>query len=126
MTVGSSTVVPWQNPSEVFALHIAGSSVPIILVAIMTFVLISSSGTMAMAVNFGYRRDRPRTALLMLATAALGATFVGMQALEWTRSEEHTSELQSLMRNAYSVFCLKKTKRLPTRTARRAHQQIGL
>jgi len=26
----------------------------------MTFVLISSSGTMAMAVNFGYRRDRVR------------------------------------------------------------------
>src|SRR3546814_10316598 len=25
------------------------------------------------------------------------------------RSEEHTSELQSLMRNSYSVFCLKKT-----------------
>src|SRR3546814_10329927 len=27
-----------------------------------------------------------------------------------TRSEEHTSELQSLMRNSYSVFCLKKKK----------------
>src|SRR3546814_6622922 len=27
-----------------------------------------------------------------------------------TRSEEHTSELQSLMRNSYAVFCLKKTK----------------
>src|SRR3546814_202308 len=27
-----------------------------------------------------------------------------------TRSEEHTSELQSLMRNAYAVFCLKKKK----------------
>src|SRR3546814_9714852 len=27
-----------------------------------------------------------------------------------TRSEEHTSELQSLMRISYSVFCLKKTK----------------
>src|SRR3546814_3270084 len=26
------------------------------------------------------------------------------------RSEEHTSELQSLMRNSYSVFCLKKKK----------------
>src|SRR3546814_7445599 len=25
-----------------------------------------------------------------------------------TRSEEHTSELQSLMRNSYAVFCLKK------------------
>src|SRR3546814_3471802 len=27
-----------------------------------------------------------------------------------TRSEEHTSELQSLMRISYAVFCLKKTK----------------
>ena len=51
----------------------------------MTFVLISSSGTMAMAVNFGYRRDRVKTAVLMLVTAAFGATFVGMQAFEWTK-----------------------------------------
>src|SRR3546814_1902148 len=28
---------------------------------------------------------------------------------DW-RSEEHTSELQSLMRNSYAVFCLKKKK----------------
>src|SRR3546814_7728986 len=28
------------------------------------------------------------------------------------RSEEHTSELQSLMRNSYAVFCLKKKKQL--------------
>src|SRR3546814_7926109 len=27
---------------------------------------------------------------------------------EWTRSEEHTSELQSLMRIPYAAFCLKK------------------
>src|SRR3546814_3877933 len=33
------------------------------------------------------------------------------QASEFiTRSEEHTSELQSLMRNSYAVFCLKKKK----------------
>src|SRR3546814_2964993 len=30
--------------------------------------------------------------------------------LEKTRSEEHTSELQSLMRISYAVFCLKKKK----------------
>src|SRR3546814_4443436 len=29
------------------------------------------------------------------------------------RSEEHTSELQSLMRNSYAVFCLKKNKMKP-------------
>src|SRR3546814_1994333 len=28
--------------------------------------------------------------------------------IEWHRSEEHTSELQSLMRISYAVFCLKK------------------
>jgi len=84
MTMRASTTVPWPNPSEVFALNIGGHPVPLLLIAIMTFTLISSSGTMAMAVNFGYRRDRLRTTLLMLATAALGASFVGMQAFEWT------------------------------------------
>src|SRR3546814_4141947 len=33
----------------------------------------------------------------------------GKQSL-WFRSEEHTSELQSLMRISYAVFCLKKKK----------------
>src|SRR6266852_666025 len=56
-----------------------------ILIAIMTFILISSSGTMAMAVNFGYRHDRVKSAVLMLVTAAFGATFVGMQGFEWTK-----------------------------------------
>src|SRR3546814_3947962 len=30
------------------------------------------------------------------------------------RSEEHTSELQSLMRNSYAVFCLKKKNKTTT------------
>jgi len=85
MKVRMSTTVPWPNPSEVFGLTVAGVDVPLLLIAIMTFVLISSSGTMAMAVNFGYRRDKKKTVALMLATAAFGATFVGMQAFEWTK-----------------------------------------
>ena len=40
---------------------------------------------MAMAVNFGYRGDKKKTVLLMVATALLGATFVGMQVFEWTK-----------------------------------------
>src|SRR3546814_5811634 len=32
------------------------------------------------------------------------------------RSEEHTSELQSLMRISYAVFCLKKKKKHTTKT----------
>ena len=85
MTVRMSTTVPWPVPSEVFALTIAGHHIPLILIAIMTFILITSSGTMAMAVNFGYRRDRHKTAILMLVTALFGASFVGMQAFEWTK-----------------------------------------
>ena len=46
-----STTVEWPNPSEVFALHVGGVPVPLLLIAIMTFVLITSSGTMALAVK---------------------------------------------------------------------------
>src|SRR3546814_9875216 len=35
------------------------------------------------------------------------------------RSEEHTSELQSLMRNSYAVFCLKKKKQLKEQHTRK-------
>jgi cytochrome c oxidase subunit 3 len=80
-----STAAAWPNPSEVFALTIFGINMPLILIAIMTFVLITSSGTMAMAVNFGYRGDRAKAASLMLLTGAFGAIFVGMQAFEWTK-----------------------------------------
>ena len=85
MTVRMSTTVPWPNPSEVFALTIAGHHIPLILIAIMTFILISSSGTMAMAVRFGYLKDRKTTFTLLVITAALGASLVGMQAFEWTK-----------------------------------------
>src|SRR3546814_1875374 len=40
----------------------------------------------------------------------IGGSWVGLSRLAWDlpRSEEHTSELQSLMRISYAVFCLKK------------------
>ena len=85
MTVRNSTTVPWPNPSEVFALSFGGEPIPLILIAIMTFILITSSGTMVLAVNYGYRKDRVKTAVLLLITAAFGASFVGMQAFEWTK-----------------------------------------
>ena len=85
MKVRMTTTIPWPNPSEVFALTIFGNHIPLVLIAIMTFILITSSGTMALAVNYGYRGDRKKAMLLMFATAALGASFVGMQAFEWTK-----------------------------------------
>src|SRR3546814_7606963 len=52
--------------------------------------------------------DRParRAAALELLVDHRGG--IDQQVL---RSEEHTSELQSLMRNSYAVFCLKKKKK---------------
>src|SRR3546814_2148611 len=42
--------------------------------------------------------------------------------MEFPRSEEHTSELQSLMRISYAVFCLKKKKETHVRIRQRAHK----
>src|SRR3546814_5610810 len=50
----------------------------------------------------------------LIVTVALdrSATLAGWRRFVWVvalaRSEEHTSELQSLMRISYAVFCLKK------------------
>src|SRR3546814_1856753 len=41
--------------------------------------------------------------------------FDGIDLLAPDRSEEHTSELQSLMRISYAVFCLKKKKKQQTK-----------
>src|SRR3546814_3809992 len=40
----------------------------------------------------------------------------GQEAGQHRRSEEHTSELQSLMRISYAVFCLKKKKNIAKHT----------
>src|SRR3546814_2430478 len=58
--------------------------------------------------------DKRRVLDLYLNLAQWGDTLFGAEAADRkyyhtsARSEEHTSELQSLMRNSYDVFCLKK------------------
>src|SRR3546814_10389271 len=56
--------------------------------------------------------DSTDTVALMVETAA---------ADEDPRSEEHTSELQSLMSNSYAVFCLKKKKKTTIRHHNNKH-----
>src|SRR3546814_4843244 len=46
-----------------------------------------------------------------LNNTALASPRILVPLLENHRSEEHTSELQSLMRNSYAVFCLKQKKK---------------
>src|SRR3546814_6154453 len=65
--------------------------------------------------------DEPVESADVLARDAekLGALLLGFDPLD--RSEEHTSELQSLMRNSYAVFCLKKKKKYNTNTIYNTH-----
>src|SRR3546814_1842127 len=55
-----------------------------------------------LAVLFGWE--------LLVRLGAYVAVVFGALVLHTLRSEEHTSELQSLMRISYAVFCLKKKK----------------
>src|SRR3546814_1487609 len=52
--------------------------------------------------------DHDQEAIRQQAIAAMTLTQQAKAALTTDRSEEHTSELQSLMRISYAVFCLKK------------------
>ena len=57
MSVRISTTDPWPVPSEVFALSFGGDPIPLILIAIMTFILITSSGTMAHGCEHGLSQE---------------------------------------------------------------------
>src|SRR3546814_9373907 len=78
--------------------------------------------------------DRDDTSLAAAALTATAEREPGLAVKPWMwlvlyfvglRSEEHTSELQSLMRISYAVFCLKKKKRskkIQTETKRQKHK----
>src|SRR3546814_2560602 len=53
---------------------------------------------------------------LVARRCAVGQAGADVDAARGRRSEEHTSELQSLMRISYAVFCLKKKKKTITHT----------
>jgi cytochrome c oxidase subunit 3 len=69
------TAIAWPERSEVFSIG---------FISAMTFVLISSSATMAIAVAAAGNGDRSTTVRALLATLAGGLLFLGMQAWEWT------------------------------------------
>src|SRR3546814_3407589 len=59
------------------------------------------------------------------ASMAVTATTRSSAATATTfRSEEHTSELQSLMRISYAVFCLKKKKKIKQKTKDEKNQSL--
>src|SRR3546814_9721110 len=63
---------------------------------------------------------RLRTPMLAIHTVAAGGGSI------CTRSEEHTSELQSLMRISYAVFCLKKKNTTTLYKQNQRHQQTSI
>jgi cytochrome c oxidase subunit III len=65
----------WPAQSEVFSLK---------YIAAMTFVLITSSATMASAVEEGKQGNRGGALKYVLATALGGLVFLGMQMYEWS------------------------------------------
>src|SRR3546814_5302673 len=79
---------------------------------VATGVVITNAGVSSSVIKFvaelrGAGRDGQIRSLLAWAWR-VQATFM--------RSEEHTSELQSLMRISYAVFCLKKKMNIPQQT----------
>src|SRR3546814_8666133 len=60
--------------------------------------------------------DQLRADTLPAGRYVLGSLIVVLAAVVWAETEEHTSELQSLMRISYAVFCLKKKKNDDTKT----------
>ena len=76
----------WPEQSDVF---------PMLKIATMTFILITSSATMATAVGAAHRRDLRRAMTFVLLTALVGATFLAMQAIEWTTLIQEGARLTS-------------------------------
>src|SRR3546814_1926248 len=63
------------------------------------------------AIMVSARKFRPSSADSPARRATVTATTRNTEIRAACRSEEHTSELQSLMRISYAVFCLKKKKK---------------
>jgi cytochrome c oxidase subunit 3 len=76
----------WPNRAEVFSLAFIG---------FMTFVLITSSATMATAVGAAHRGDLRLARRFVLLTAIGGAIFLGCQAWEWTGFIQEGARLHS-------------------------------
>src|SRR3546814_8254547 len=63
------------------------------------------------AISSGQHTRRPCRASIVSMKVEASSKDWWVPVSSQARSEEHTSELQSLMRNSYAVFCLKKKKK---------------
>jgi cytochrome c oxidase subunit 3 len=74
----------WPTPEDVFThfpfLH---GDHPLLFVALMTFILIMSSVTMVLAVNYGHKMQKDKVILWLSLTIVGGIMFLSSQAWEW-------------------------------------------
>src|SRR3546814_7474766 len=100
-----------QGFGAVFSLNIMLLMLGGVAVGIVFGAVPGLSATMAVALCLPLTFTMgPQASLSLLVALFIGATSGGLISaiLLKIRSEEHTSELQSLMRISYAVFCLKK------------------
>src|SRR3546814_9486915 len=71
--------------------------------------------SVALMANLSLTDCSGRRARRMRTQIARAPAIAATRSSSSYRSEEHTSELQSLMRISYAVFCLKKTKKTTIR-----------
>jgi cytochrome c oxidase subunit 3 len=75
----------WPKAEDVFThFPFMHGDHPLIFVALMTFILIMSSVTMVLAVNYGHQQQKGKVILWLALTIVGGATFLGSQAWEWS------------------------------------------
>ena len=74
----------WPIPEDVFThFPFLYGEHPLLFVALMTFILIMSSVTMVLAVNYGHKMQKNKVILWLSLTIVGGSMFLGAQAWEW-------------------------------------------
>src|SRR3546814_5508364 len=98
----TDTLFPYTTLFRSGNATVASYSIPIDAVTSKTYVV------------FGGARANAAVSFALATSVASGSAseISGALGLYTPRSEEHTSELQSLMRISYAVFCLKKKKQI--------------
>src|SRR3546814_8641209 len=72
--------------------------------------IVFDAAVLVLAVQGWYSKHRYWRYIDTTASASTVESATGLQGEVRLRSEEHTSELQSLMRISYALFCLKKKR----------------
>src|SRR3546814_10369679 len=94
----------FAGSSQFIALSLVASNAGLIVILFATFI-VNLRHALYGATLLPHVKHLPMRWRLLLGFLLTDETF---------RSEEHTSELQSLMRTSYAVFCLKKKTKKPT------------